>query len=62
MSTPPTPPLTPEQRRAFEELYRQQVSAVRSLARMLGKPCPIKDRDERRACASGIMPQTQEAQ
>lgn len=42
------PPLTPEQRKTFEELYRQQVSAVRSLARLLGKPCPIVDKEERR--------------
>lgn len=46
-----TPPLTPEQRKAFEELYRQQVSAVRSLARLLGKPCPIVEKDRRATCA-----------
>lgn len=42
-------PLTPDERRQLEELYRQQISAVRSLARILGLPCPLKDRDERRA-------------
>lgn len=50
MSTPPTPPLPAAERKALEELYRLQISSVRSLARLLGKPCPIKDRDERRAC------------
>lgn len=47
-----TPPaLTPEERRQLEELYRQQVSAVRSLARILGLPCPIVSREERRQAA-----------
>jgi hypothetical protein len=41
-------PITPEQRRQLEELYRQQVSAVRTLARLLGYPCPIASRQERR--------------
>jgi hypothetical protein len=62
MTTPPTPPLPAAERKALEELYRLQISSVRSLARLLGKPCPIKDRDERRAETSGTMSQTQEAQ
>lgn len=37
------------QRRQLEELYRQQISAVRTLARLLGYPCPIASRQERRA-------------
>lgn len=37
-------PITPEQRRQLEELYRQQISAVRTLARLLGYPCPIASR------------------
>lgn len=41
-------PITPEQRRQLEELYRQQISAVRTLALMLGYPCPIANRQERR--------------
>lgn len=43
------PALTPEERRTLEELYRQQVSAVRTLARLLGYPCPILSREERRS-------------
>lgn len=39
--------MTPE-RRQLEELYRQQISAVRTLARLLGYPCPIATRAERR--------------
>lgn len=42
-------PITPEQRRQLEELYRQQISAVRTLAYLLGYPCPIANRAERRA-------------
>ncbi len=45
--TAPTQAITPEQRRELEELYRQQVSAVRTLARLLGYPCPIISREER---------------
>lgn len=40
-------PISPEERRQLEELYRQQISAVRTLARLLGYPCPIADRRER---------------
>lgn len=40
--------ITPEQRRQLEELYRQQISAVRTLAHLLGYPCPIASRAERR--------------
>lgn len=46
--TAPVQPITAAQRRQLEELYRQQVSAVRTLARMLGYPCPIASRAERR--------------
>lgn len=45
-------PITPDQRRQLEELYRQQISAVRTLARLLGYPCPIASRQERRAEAT----------
>lgn len=41
-------PIAIEQRRQLEELYRQQVSAVRTLALLLGYPCPIASRAERR--------------
>lgn len=47
--TVPAQPITTEQRKQLEELYRQQVSAVRTLARLLGYPCPIAPREERRA-------------
>ena len=36
------------ERQQLEELYRQQISAVRTLARLLGYPCPIASRAERR--------------
>lgn len=42
------PTITTDDRRQLEELYRQQISAVRTLARLLGYPCPIADRAERR--------------
>lgn len=48
MNAPLSQPITPEQRKQLEELYRQQVSAVRTLAKMLGYPCPIVSREERR--------------
>lgn len=41
-------PITSDQRQQLEELYRQQISAVRTLARLLGYPCPIASRQERR--------------
>lgn len=41
--------IAPDQRKQLEELYRQQISAVRTLARLLGYPCPIASREERRA-------------
>lgn len=47
--TAPAQPITTEQRKQLEELYRQQVSAVRTLARLLGYPCPIARREDRRA-------------
>jgi hypothetical protein len=45
------PSIAPEQRKQLEELYRQQISAVRTLARLLGYPCPIASRTERRAAS-----------
>ena len=44
-------PITPEQRRELEAIYRQQIGAVRALARLLGYPCPIASRAERHAAA-----------
>lgn len=41
-------PIVTEERKQLEELYRQQISAVRTLARLLGYPCPIASREERR--------------
>ncbi len=53
--TAPTPqPITPQQRRELEASYRQAVSLARSLARLLGYPCPIADRAERRTTVQNI--------
>lgn len=41
--------ITTEQRRELEAIYRQQVGAIKALARLLGYPCPIASREERRA-------------
>lgn len=38
--------MTDEERREFEALYRQQISSVRTLARLLGYPCPLKSSRE----------------
>lgn len=43
-----TSQLTPSERQQAEEAYRQAISLVRSLARLLGYPCPIASRQERR--------------
>ena len=43
-----TVPLTAEQRHHLEELYRLQIGSVKSLARLLGYPCPIVGREERK--------------
>lgn len=48
MTTGTLQPITTEQRKQLEELYRQQISAVRTLARLLGYPCPIASRAARR--------------
>lgn len=44
----PQLPLTAEQRKHLDELYRLQVGSVKSLARLLGYPCPIVSREEKR--------------
>lgn len=41
------PGITPDERRELEAIYRQQIGAVRALARLLGYPCPIASRAER---------------
>ena len=43
-----TSQLTATERQEVEEAYRQAISLVRSLARLLGYPCPITSRQERR--------------
>lgn len=50
----PTQSITIEDRKRLEELYRQQISAVRTLARLLGYPCPIADRAERRTIVQDL--------
>lgn len=40
--------LAPEQRKVAEDSYRQAISLVRSLSVLLGYPCPIVSREERR--------------
>jgi hypothetical protein len=47
--TAPAQPITSEERKQLEELYRQSISTVRTLARLLGYPCPIASREERRS-------------
>lgn len=42
-------PIATEERKQLEELYRQTISTARTLARLLGYPCPIASREERRA-------------
>lgn len=41
-------PFSVEERRELEAIYRQQIGAVKALARLLGYPCPIASRQERR--------------
>mgnify|MGYP001562924158 CR=1 FL=1 len=48
MDTAPAPPIDPMTRMQMEQAYAQMLSAVVELARLLGKPCPVKGRDERR--------------
>lgn len=43
----PPPILDPIARAQLEQTYRQQLSAVVLLARLLGLPCPIKTHAER---------------
>lgn len=43
-----TSQLTTAERQQAEEAYRQAIGLVRSLARLLGYPCPIVSRQERR--------------
>lgn len=40
--------MDPTTRAALEMLYSVLLSAVVQLARVLGKPCPVQTRDERR--------------
>lgn len=40
--------LDPITRAAMEQAYCTMLSAIVDLARALGKPCPVKSRDERR--------------
>lgn len=39
--------LSEEERKELETIYRQHIGAIRSLARLLGYPCPIAERDKR---------------
>lgn len=54
------PALPPAERAQMEQAYAQMLSAVVQMARVLGKPCPIVTREERRAQTSGTMPATQQ--
>lgn len=54
MTAPSAQPITPEQRRELEAIYRQQIGAIRALARLLGYPCPISDRADRRTNVQDI--------
>lgn len=44
----PQPELDAETRKRLDEAYRQAISLVRTLAPVLGYPCPIADRKDRR--------------
>ena len=46
--TAPAQSITAAERRELEDAYRQTISLARSLARVLGYPCPIASRAERR--------------
>jgi hypothetical protein len=46
--------ITPEQRRELEAIYRQQIGAIKALARLLGYPCPIASRAERRTIVQDL--------
>lgn len=35
------------ERKALDELYRMQINSVRTLAKILGYPCPIVPRNDR---------------
>lgn len=48
MTTIEQPCFTAEQRRDLEAAYRQQIGSIKALARLLGYPCPIASRAERR--------------
>jgi len=41
--------MSPAQRFALEQLYRVLLSAVVMIADLLGKPCPVQTRKERRS-------------
>lgn len=43
------------ERALLETLYRTLLSAVVLLARVLGKPCPIVTRAERRQCRDRVL-------
>jgi hypothetical protein len=54
MTAPAQPTITAEQRRELEAIYRQQIGAIRALARLLGYPCPIADRRDRHMAVQSI--------
>jgi hypothetical protein len=49
------PQLTPEQRKHLDEAYRQAISLVRTLAPVLGYPCPIVPREERNKPTPSVL-------
>lgn len=48
------PRFTAAERRELEASYRQAISLARSLAKVLGYPCPIADRAERRTTVQDL--------
>lgn len=40
-------PILEAERKALDELYSIQINSVRTLAKLLGYPCPIVDRRDR---------------
>lgn len=48
------PRFTAAERRDLEAAYRQQIGSIKALARLLGYPCPIADRAERRTTVQDL--------
>ncbi len=54
MTTIESPRFTAAERRELDAVYRQHIGAIKALARLLGYPCPIADRAERRTTVQDL--------